>query len=371
MPCAVESIVIGRLEDVPPDAAGLFAPAKAGPGVDGLYDSLEWYRLLLRTALPEGGVPGFVLIRLDGKAAALIALLFPGSGDPQALTSPYTCLYRPLLAPDLDAAAVTEIGAALAAQARDGAGLRLDALDAAWPPLGAFCRGLRKGGLVPLRFAHFGNWHDAVGEGQGEAQGEAWQRYLASRAGALRETIRRRGAKLARDKAFRFEMVRGGDALEPAIAAFETVYALSWKAAEPFADFNAEMMRVCADLDMLRLTVLWQGLRPVAVQYWVVANHTAQILKLAHDPQFDTLSPGTLLTAWTIARLLDEEGVRELDFGRGDDGYKRLWAGRRRQRIGIVAANPLRLHGLAMICRHEMGRLLLVLKRCAQRAPPG
>ena len=40
-----------------------------------------------------------------------------------------------------------------------------------------------------------------------------------------------------------------------------------------------------------------------------------------------------------IRDLLDRDRITELDFGRGDDAYKSLWAGRRRQRIGVVLAN--------------------------------
>ena len=57
--------------------------------------------------------------------------------------------------------------------------------------------GARAGGLVPLRFDHFGNWRE-------ELAGRDWAAYLASRPGALRETIRRRLRAAERDPVLSF-----------------------------------------------------------------------------------------------------------------------------------------------------------------------
>jgi CelD/BcsL family acetyltransferase involved in cellulose biosynthesis len=62
------------------------------------------------------------------------------------------------------------------------------------------------------------------------------------------------------------------------------------------------------------------------------------------------------LTALMIRHLLEEDGVRELDFGRGDDDYKRLWVSARRQRIGLILADPLHPMGLAALARQTLGR---------------
>ena len=78
----------------------------------------------------------------------------------------------------------------------------------------------------------------------------------------------------------------------------------------------------------------------------MVAGGTATVLKLAHDEAARARSPGTVLTALMIRALLERDGVAELDFGRGDDAYKSLWAGRRRQRIGVLLVNPRRPLGL-------------------------
>ena len=88
--------------------------------------------------------------------------------------------------------------------------------------------------MMALRFAHFANWHAPLA-------GD-WESYLAGRPGDLRETIRRRLARAARDPAIGFELVTGdtmlgGAALTDGIAAYEAVYARSWKQPEPFPGF--------------------------------------------------------------------------------------------------------------------------------------
>ena len=57
-----------------------------------------------------------------------------------------------------------------------------------------------------------------------------------------------------------------------------------------------------------------------------------------------------------LRRLLDEERVDELDFGRGDDPYKALWATRSRQRIGLLLINPRRPAGVLAIARGALSQ---------------
>ena len=103
----------------------------------------------------------------------------------------------------------------------------------------------------------------------------------------------------------------------------------------------------------LRLGLLYLDDRPVAAQIWVVQRGRAVLYKLAHDRAFDALSPGTVLTMRMLERLLDGEHVTELDLGAGDDPYKRLWAARRRERVGLVAFDPLTWRGAAGALRHS------------------
>ncbi len=345
--------VFASVDALPADATGLLADAAR----DDFQLGAAWFRTVAAHARPEGARPMFLLHRQAGRAAALLPL-WRARGGAMAMTSPYTCLFRPLLAEGADAMSA---GRAFGVACRAHGPLRLDALDPAWPALPALLAGLRRAGLVALRFDHFGNW-------TADIAGLDWAAYLAGRPGELRETIRRRLARAARDPATTFEMVADGPGLDAAIVAYEAVYARSWKGAEPFPEFTAAAMRAAADAGVLRLGLLRQDGVPVAAQYWSVTGGTARVEKLAHDAEMKRLSPGTVLTARTISHLIAHDRVTSLDFGRGDDGYKAGWTGQRRARIGVLLCPPWHPAGAAAIGRHLAGRLR---KRVGSSVPDG
>lgn len=210
--------------------------------------------------------------------------------------------------------------------------------------------------MVPLRFAHFGNWHAPVA-------GLDWEHWLAARPGALRSTIRRKLARAERDGAG-LALIAGGAALEEeGIAAYATVYAASWKEPEFYPRFAAHLMRAAAAAGALRLALLKRDGQAVAAQLWLVAGGVATVHKLAHGEAARALSPGTVLTALTVRHLIECEHVAALDFGRGDDPYKAGWTTERRQRIGVLLAPPLHPAGMTALARHAAGRLRARLKR--------
>jgi hypothetical protein len=337
--------VFDSLADLPPEARTLFDRT---PNCD-LFSSTAWFETVMACGMAVGAAPRFVLCDGPGHATALLPMQLLPDGSLVSLTTPYTCRYQPLCKPDADPAALTAAFTGFARYCRAWPTVRLDALDEAATWLPALLRGAAMAGLAGRKFDHFGNWHERVA-------GLDWPRYLAARSGSLRETIRRRLARATREGG-RFQLVTGGDALEPGIAAYEAVYARSWKPSEPFPLFNAALMRATASLGLLRLGLYWQGNQPVAAQFWIVENAQAMVLKLAHDEGAKAGSPGTVLTALMLQHLLDQEHVSLIDFGRGDDAYKRLWAGERRQRIGVVLANPRHPRGLAFLGRHALGRV--------------
>ena len=349
----LRTAVFDRPDALPAGAGALF---DAAPG---FFASRPWWEAVLAHALPPGAVARFVLIEDSrGTPCAVFPMLFdPGDGEHRSLTTGYTCLYEPLFAPDLGDRA--PVYAAFARACRGHAVTRLDALDGT--VLAAVAKGARRAGLAVAAFDHFGNWHEDV-------SGLDWPGYLARRPGALRETVRRRtrrAERLAEARVVLYGHARdtgaGGD-LDAGIAAFEAVYARSWKEPEPFPAINPAQIRAAASLGIARLGVWFLGDVPVASQFWIVENGQATVLKLAHDEAYKTHSPGTVLSAWMIRHMLEHEGARALDFGRGDDPYKKDWVSERRQRMGLLLINPLRPRGAVALARHLAGRARMRLR---------
>ena len=308
---------------LPLDAAALLPSAP--------FDrSAAWFGVVAGSAVPPGARPFHLVVSHAGRTVGVWPLLEAG-GSVQSLTCPYTCHYAPA---SPGHAATRAAGRALA---RWGA-VRLDAMDDADPALKA---GLRAAGLLVLPFRHFGNWHAPAAD---------WPSYLQARPGPLRETLRRRLRAVADGR-----LVPEWTSGDGALAAFEEVRQRSWKAPEPFPGFTAAFLRATSAAGILRMAVLRQNGHAVAAQYWTVQDGVATVHKLVHDETMRTLSPGTVLTALTIRRLIEQDDVREVDFGRGDDAYKQLWTSCRRQRMGWLLANPLHPRGLLAAARHAAG----------------
>jgi hypothetical protein len=335
--------IFPTLEALPPEAADLL------DGATGLFGTAVWWNVVLAHALPPAAAAAFVVIRCRGRVVALVAMLRDGNQF-GGLTTPYSCAYQPLLLAGLDQATRVAAMAAMARHDRSSGVVRLDALPAAWTGLADLEGGSRRAGRIPLRFNHFGNWSENVA-------GLSWSAYLLNRPGALRETIRRRLRRAEKLPDARFALLTAVDDTGRAAEVFESVYERSWKTPEPYPDFNVALMRATAAAGWLRLGVWSIGAVPVAVQFWVVVDGLATVLKLAHDEAFNTYSPGTVLTALMVRHLLDQEHVTRIDFGRGDDPYKRGWAAERQQYIGILLVSPWRISGLLALLRHVVGRV--------------
>ncbi|MEM7700433.1 MAG: GNAT family N-acetyltransferase [Pseudomonadota bacterium] len=147
--------------------------------------------------------------------------------------------------------------------------------------------------------------------------GRSFEDYWSARPGHLRTTHKRKASKVAVSILDTFD--------DDAWAEYEAIYAASWK---PTEDHPA-MLRAFAEAEgragRLRLGLASHKGQSVAAQFWTVENSVAYIHKLAHLESHKHLSAGTTLSAALFERVIDTDKVDMIDFGTGDEPYKRDW----------------------------------------------
>lgn len=334
---------------LPAPLAGLFARA----GRHSLFAQPFWYHVLARHGIDKGWR---VRLYLDDEAApraALVCYWTPGSRRLHGLSTYYSCEHGPLLDPDDPAPldSLRRLAQALEDERPRWDAVQLAGLDPAAPGFALLRDAFGAAGWSPHPYFDSGTWYEAT-------SGLRFADYLAQRPPALRNTWRRKAAKLKADAATAIDVCEGIAGLDAAIDAYETVYRASWKGREPHPAFVPALIRAAAPLGAVRLGILRAAGRPVAAQLWLLWDGRATIYKLAHDREFDAASPGTVLTMAMMERVLDEDRPAEIDFGRGDDPYKRLWLGRRRERWGLLIANCATVRGMALGLRQRAGALV-------------
>ena len=311
-----------------------------------------WFDNLLATALDEGDeVRLLAASGAGGEPLALLALrraargMYPGCLE--SLATMYTCEFDVVseLAHDVVQPVADALALAVASDRPVSPIVRLDSFDPAGPWFGALRRGLHAAGLLTQPFVHFGCWHESLAQ-------LSLDGYLARRPGRLRNTLKRKARRLQRSGEARFAVATGPESVEPLIADYEQVHARSWKPPEPYPDFVPGLIRRGARDGAVRLGVLYRAQTPIAAQLWVGTGGRATIFKLSYDQAFERDSPGALLTLHMIEQALAEGCVERLDFGRGDDPYKREWLASRLERWSMLAFNPRTPRGLAAGARH-------------------
>jgi hypothetical protein len=294
-----------------PDAGCLLGrPDAGGGGQHHLFDRIDWFEGLHRACLSDSAP---VIAHARNGDASLWLFLTERHGQIRAMRHFFSFAWRPVWAarPD-DAAAVAMAEQLAKGLKRHGATVDLSPLpqeDGSAELLETAFR--RAGWLVDLSQSGVNHWL--------EPAGRSFDDWWAQRPGALRSTVQRKGRKniVALDITSLFTDDRWDD--------YEAVYAASWKPEESDHAFLRDWARGEAAAGTLRLGIARIDGVPVAAQYWSVDDGTAYIHKLAHVAGHDALSPGTLLTHAMFRMAFDVERVTRIDFGTGDDGYKRDW----------------------------------------------
>ena len=315
------------LDAVAADAAGALDREEQGI----LYNRLDWFRLIQTHVPPAGKLAvwrardgdkvAWLFLAVEGKKAVAYAawysLRFSGIGESDVMTPLAEAVRKSGIA-ELELAPIE---------------------DPEW--LGYF---LRAAGWKVRITEKTGNWRAVV-------VGQDFAAYWAKRPGQLRSTAKRK----AKAAGLEIEIFDRFD--EGAWAAYEEVYRASWKPEEGSFPFLRALAEQEGAAGTLRLGVARKDGKPLAVQLWLVENGEATIHKLAYREDAKELSPGTILGEAMFRRAIDEDRVLVIDYGTGDDAYKRDWMDERRPLWRLQAFNPGTLRGLAGSARALAGRL--------------
>jgi hypothetical protein len=325
------------------------------------YDfSLPWFRNFAETALDEGDkICIYGVERNSGVNTPIAALatrfkdksegLFSGT-QLSSLSNFYTITFAPLYDSKADTSgAFAAMAKAIVADNHKWDSVELRPLDPDSPVYSSLVNSFRAAGMVVQKYFCFGNWYLATA-------GLSYAEYFKTLPSALQNTINRKTKKLNKTGRARVEIVTGTENLEPTIEAYEKIYLSSWKRPEPYPQFVSGLIRAFVERGWLRIGVIYIDDQPVACQVWIVNSGKATIYKLGQDQRYDEFSAGSILTARLMEHVLEVDRVQEIDFGSGDDPYKKNWLPQRRERWGLLAMNPRSLAGCIGIIRNVGGR---------------
>lgn len=197
---------------------------------------------------------------------------------------------------------------------------------------------LKTAGIPAIGFFCFGNWFLDVNS-------QSFNDYFSKLPSQLKSTILRKSKKFYSIDGARLEIVTNEQGLTEGLASYEAVYNASWKISEPYPEFMPGLIKVAESIGGLRLGLAYLDGKAIAAQFWIVADNTAYIFKLAYDDDYKKYSIGTILTAKMMEYVIDVDKVDIVDYLCGDEDYKKDWMSNRRERWGVMGFNTSTKNG--------------------------
>lgn len=346
----MEFVCYADWNQLPDSVNRLFAKA----GLDSIFFTRPWFENLIEHGLDEEQAVLLACVLEENKVLALLPLSQRDGAHCYPLKHLYTSLFTLLLDENQQEQILACLIEGLKRLAINS--LQLDPVAGNDSSLLSLQRAMESYGYSCHYHFRFYNWIHRT-------KGESFADYLAARPSRVRNTIARKKRKLEREHGYRIQLFTD-DHLQQALKDYRTVYRASWKANEVFEPFVEGLARKFARSGWLRLAILYIENQPAAAQFWFVAHGKASIFKLAYDEKWKRYSPGSILIAYLMEHVIDNDKVEEIDFLTGNDTYKQDWMSERRQRwrLSCIDNKPSESRGI-----NSVGVVWSMLKRLKEK----
>jgi len=326
------------------------------------YLSREWFELIFRTCSEVGDetrIYGFEPRQGSGEPIAALVMWKKSTRSPlvfkrslQSMSNWYSGLFSPLMLEGV-ANPTQVLCDLLGAVANDSISwdvIDFSPLDPDDPIYHALVDGLRQSGMYPQTYFRTVDWYAPF---QGNTFSDYW-RVLSSK---KRNTLRRKEKHAREFGSVEFRLYRAPDELQRALADYGLIYKASWKNDERYESFVPELITNSCRLGTLRLGIIYVNGEPAAAEFCIAAAGIAMMIKTAYVERFARLSVGALAIWKVLEYVLDNDRIVEIDFGNGDDSYKREWVNQTRERWGVVGFNGRTFPGLLSAAWNIGGRV--------------
>jgi hypothetical protein len=325
-------------------------------GEQNFYFGADWFSNLVRTTFDARIEPRIYCVEAaDGKPLMIMAMQSPSAGagsifrynierqgSLSSITNFQSCLYGPALTSEADLApSMMELAQFLKAESPAWTFLEINSLDCDSRFFDSAVSALRQAGFLVVTKFHFRNLYDRFDA----PNYSEYLKRLNSKERKVFQNYARKSRKFEREGRVEFKLFVDENEIERAISDYEKIYAASWKDAEPHPEFYPGVFRIAARLGRLRMGVLYFNGDPISTEIGVVSGQRATMIKTAYDQRYRKYSVGAIVMMRVFEHLIEVDGIREIDLGRDDKGYKKLWLLKSRERCGIIAFNPFKRGG--------------------------
>lgn len=163
--------------------------------------------------------------------------------------------------------------------------------------------------------------------------------YMSIKPKNLRKELGKRRRRLERNGELRFEIELDQKRYDYYEKVYFEVRKKSWKHPEIDIAFLEDFRRDTFEKGWLRFASLFFNRSPISCHLRLDYKNQVYFLESVYDKEYGEYSPTTILRSELMKYVIDKEKATIIHTVKGDEGYKKDWTPKRRERKGIIIFN--------------------------------